>query len=65
MFCCKESLYSEVDIRKLTQCFHFSSYVPSGEPGPVSEELLKQVAELPDEWDWDNVGGIDYVPPVR
>lgn len=32
---------------------------------PVSPELLKQAAGLPEQWDWRNVNGISYVNPVR
>lgn len=32
---------------------------------PVSPFVRRQAEFLPDEWDWRNVSGVNYVPAVK
>ncbi|MCJ8739799.1 hypothetical protein PDJAM_G00051420 [Pangasius djambal] len=32
---------------------------------PITPELRKMAASLPEQWDWRNVNGVNYVSPVR
>ncbi|KAF6720914.1 Dipeptidyl peptidase 1 [Oryzias melastigma] len=34
-------------------------------PAPVTADLAKVAAALPESWDWRNVGGVNFVSPVR
>ncbi|KAI4905618.1 hypothetical protein NFI96_022335 [Prochilodus magdalenae] len=44
----------------------WSSRVPQRvRPAPVTAEMLKMAAALPEHWDWRDVNGVNFVSPVR
>lgn len=34
-------------------------------PAPVTREVYEAAAKLPDNFDWRNVDGVNYVSPIR
>lgn len=40
-------------------------FYPRPKPAPLTAEIHEKVLRLPASWDWRNVGGTNFVTPVR